>query len=220
MIEGDLHALDFVAAAVVSETCDAEGLALACVGERYHLALCGLDYDGVEVLLVARCIRVAEESFCKGSVLFGDESWKDAVIPDVVVTVVFMVTDPDPLQPFDAASPDIAGDHDSDGIPMIRREGNIVHLVGENDIVLLIHGILKRDAGRVLAITWLVSAFKVDPKPFPALLCKVFRDSYLKKHVAHQSTLPVCATNTARSPAKTFAPANHVEFLASVAVAS
>lgn len=208
---------------VVCISFDTIRLSLLCLRQCNALALSRLDNDRIEILLVAGGVRVAEESLCKWSVLFGQERGAYAIVPDVVVGVILLVADPYLCEPLYAATPNVSGDHEAQGIAVIGWQGHIVHLVGKNDIVCGIHCILQRDRCRILALARLVGSLEVDPVPCLLVLrpaVHVFGNPGGNEDVTEQRSFPVCTADCSRSPVGTFGLLDQIELFTSVAVAS
>lgn len=165
IVERYFNTLDLVPASIIRETRNAVAVALSCLRQRNLLSLRRLYDDRVQVLFVARRIRMVEKRIRKLSVLFCHEAWQDSVIPDVIIGVVFFVTNPYFLQPLDTASANISRDNQTHWIAMIRREWHVVHFVRQNYIVDRVHGMLERNACCVLPVARFVGSLKVDPMP-------------------------------------------------------
>jgi hypothetical protein len=138
-VQRDFDALHFVSATVVCSAFDAVGVSFADLIKSQLLALRGLDDDGIEVLLIARSVRMVEHGGCEFAILLSDEAGQDAIVPDVVIRVVLFFAHPNPLQPFDAATTNVPWYDDSKGISVIWRQDFIVHLVRQKNIIGRIH---------------------------------------------------------------------------------
>lgn len=167
IVERYFNTLDLVPASIIRETRNAVAVALACLRQRNLFSLRRFYDDRVQILFVARRIRMVEKSIRKLSVLFCHEARQDSVVPDVIIGVVFFVTNPYFLQPLDTAPANISRDNQTHWIAMIRREWHVVHFVCQNYIVGRVHGMLERNACCVLPVARLVGSLKVDPMPLP-----------------------------------------------------
>lgn len=108
-----------MATTVICEACYVVRLAFLDIRQVDFLAVCRPHDDQVEVLFVAGSAQMMEHGMRELRVHVEDETWKDPVVPDMVMAIVFLCGLPDSLQPFDTTAPDVSWNHQANWITVI-----------------------------------------------------------------------------------------------------
>lgn len=66
-------------------------LALLCFSQPNLFTLSWSDYHRVQILLITGCVWMTKHRLRKLAVLFRDEAGKHSIVPNMIVTIIFLV---------------------------------------------------------------------------------------------------------------------------------
>lgn len=133
----------------------------------------------------------------------GDHGWQDTVVVNVVPVVAGCRRDNDAFEPLDAAAADLARNDYPERLAVVGVERFAVHLVGDHDASLGVHGPAQPYGCAVVPVGKLVGTLKED------ILCSPLWPGSCQQ-IAERDARPERRRDACGTPGETLALSHHI----------